>query len=162
MFLSSYAPLWVVLAIQARDWRLSAGLTAVAFGSVLGLQQILQAARKTSPEVINLRRIEPRGGDVAAYLASYLIGFVTTGLTDWRDAAALLVFVLVLAIIYVRTGLIYINPVLALLGYRMVAAEAEISDDDAVSVIAITKSDSVRHRQVEASRLMNGVYLERS
>jgi hypothetical protein len=98
---------------------------------------------------------------VAAYLASYLVGFVTTGLSEWRDAAALLIFLLVLAIIYVRTGLIYINPVLALRGYRLVAAEAKVADDDAVLVVAITKSDSIRPRRAEASRLMNGVYLER-
>lgn len=162
MFLSSYAPLWIVLAIQAQDWRLSVGLMVVAVVSVLGLQQILRTARKSSPEVIELRRVESRGADVAAYLASYLIGFVTTGLSEWRDAAALLVFLLVLAVIYVRTGLVFINPVLALQGYRLVTADAQISDDDTVTVVAITKSDSIRTRRVEASRLMNGVYLDRT
>lgn len=159
MFVSSYSPLFVVLAIQAHDWQITVGLLAVAAMGVLGLEAILREARKTSPEVLEASSVESRSAEIAAYLASYLIGFVTNGLTNWRDASALGIYLIVLAIVYARTGLIYINPILALRGYRLVSATAG-SGQDAVSVVIITKNDSVRPRDLKGVRLINGVYLE--
>lgn len=159
MFVSSYSPLFVVLAIQAHDWRVSVGLLAGAALGVLGLEVILREARKTSPEVVEARSVEPKSAEIAAYLASYLIGFVTNGLTDWRDASAFGIYLIVLAVVYARTGLIYINPVLALQGYKLVSATAG-SEQDAASVVVITKNDSVRPRNLKGVRLINGVYLE--
>jgi hypothetical protein len=100
--------------------------SAIALGSgvltVLGaigtLAFILTARRKTAGEY-QLLDVENRDPDVAAYAATYLLPFLTVFSEDWRDVLSLAAFIGFLGIVYVRSRLIYVNPVLALLGFRL-------------------------------------------
>ena len=159
MFLSSYAPLFLVLAIRTSSWRLSLAWLVVALFGFVGLQGILRGARSTTPEPIEAHSIEPRSAEVAAYLASYLVAFVAGGPTGGRDLISLGIYLVVLAVVYIRTGLMYINPVLAIQGYRLVSATTRAGDDE-IPVVVLTKSDSVRPRRILGVRIANGVYLE--
>ena len=56
---------------------------------------------------------------IPAYAATYLLPFLTIFSGSWQDVASLIGFVAVLGVVYVRSRLIYVNPFLALLGFRL-------------------------------------------
>src|SRR5262249_9898715 len=66
-------------------------------------------------------RVEDRGAEVAGYLASYILPFVVVPEPNWRDLTGYAIFLVVAATIYVRSGLLQINPTLYLLGWRVFA-----------------------------------------
>jgi hypothetical protein len=64
--------------------------------------------------------VSDAGSDVAGYLATYLLPFLTVAEPDTRDVIAYILFLLVTGLIYVRSEMTQINPTLYLLGRRVV------------------------------------------
>jgi len=63
--------------------------------------------------------VERRDENVMAYIASYLIPFVTFPLDSLEQILALLVFIGVLLFVYVHSNMVYINPMLNLVGFHL-------------------------------------------
>lgn len=159
LFLSSYAPLFALLALRSYDrsgtlfW-LSVALAILALGA-LGVLMAM-AARKSKYEVTVLR-VEHRTPDVAAYAATYLLPFLAIFDGSWRDVLALALFIGLIGVIYVSSGMVYVNPVLALIGYRLhlvrATTAAEPSDADAVlPQFVLSKARWIRNGQRLAVR----------
>jgi len=121
LFLSSYAPLFVLVAIRSIGTSRVLAITSAAL-ALLGLAGtliFLLAVREKPAGIYDLLEVENRDPDVAAYAATYLLPFLTVFSGTWQDLASLAGFVLILGIVYVRSRLIYINPLLSLLGFRL-------------------------------------------
>lgn len=88
------------------------------FGAA-GTLAFLVTARQKTPGDYRLLEVENRDPDVAAYAATYLLPFLTVFSGSWQDIASLAGFIAILGVIYVRSRLIYVNPVLTLLGFRL-------------------------------------------
>jgi hypothetical protein len=121
LFLSSYLPLFVLVGVR------SAGVSdpvAIACGGLallgaLGTALFLSTARRKPKGRYRLLDVQKRDGDVAAYAATYLLPFVTVFGGHWRDVLSLAAFIAFLGVIYVRSRLIYVNPLLAFFGYHL-------------------------------------------
>jgi hypothetical protein len=121
LFLSSYSPLFVLVGLRSLD---QSHAIAIACGALavlgwLGTWLFLSTAKRKPRERYEVVEIEKRDGDVAAYAATYLLPFVTVFGGDWQDVLSLTAFIAFLGAIYVRSRLIYVNPVLALFGYHL-------------------------------------------
>lgn len=135
MFLSSLAPLLVVFALldTFRSGAASLLCVLVAVVSVVGHFALLLALRNgllgsaTREHSYDVSSAEERGGDVMAYVATYLIPFVGFRADDTRSTAALAIFVLVIGVLYVRSGLFAVNPMLALVGFHLYRAELHVA-----------------------------------
>jgi hypothetical protein len=69
----------------------------------------------------SLTAVEDRGAEVAGYVASYLLPFLTVSEPSSRDLVAYGLFLVVVAVLYLRSGLVRINPTLYLAGWRLYA-----------------------------------------
>jgi hypothetical protein len=124
-FLSSYCPLFAVFALLGT---FGSGVPTIicvclaALGALL-LPMLLLVNRHTAPQTLNIERASPRDADVLAYIASYLVPFASGGAHTARERAAILIFIVLIGVLYVRTEMFYINPLLALAGYRVYAVE---------------------------------------
>lgn len=90
------------------------------------------------------------------YIATYVIPFAATKLDDPTQLASLAIFFLALAVVYINSGLIHINPTLSLLGYKIY--EVEDSEENAFPLISrrsIRKGDTVL-----AIDVAEGVFIE--
>jgi hypothetical protein len=121
LFLSSYMPMFILIGLRSID---RANLIAAASGvlillGALGMLAFILTARTKAAGDYELLDVESRDQDVAAYAATYLLPFLTVFSEDWRDVLSLAAFIGFLGIVYVRSRLIYVNPVLALLGFRL-------------------------------------------
>ncbi len=121
LFLSSYAPLFLLVCLRSIG---TSEVLAVASGimfaaGVAGVAVFLVTIRRKTAGCFQLLEIENRDPDVAAYAATYLLPFLTVFSGTWQDLTSLAGFVIILGIVYVRSRLIYVNPLLTMLGYRL-------------------------------------------
>lgn len=159
LFLSSFAPLFVVFALLDSFGKGTPTKLCVAvaiLGCVFPLF-VFAAARKLGPEPLRVVTSEARDADVLAYLASYLVPFAAVAAHTGRQRVAMAVFVIMIAVLYVRTELFYVNPILALVGCRLF----RVSTPAGASVMLITRRPFVpANSAVEARRLANAVFWE--
>ena len=127
LFLSSYAPLFLILAIA--DWFdaaiVSGALIIISLGSVAILRLYLNLAAKLEPSFLNAQRTQPRGSETAGYIVTYLIPFVGLDLQSSSDLVALGALLAVIGFLHVNSNLFYINPVLNLLGFHLFEVDTE-------------------------------------
>ena len=122
MFLSSYTPLFVLVGLRSVAGGSSAIAIAAGFlilAGAVGTILLLNVAPVKADEIYTLAEVEKRDGDVGAYAATYLLPFLTVFSGQAVDVISLAAFVAFLGVIYVRSRLIYVNPVLMLLGYHL-------------------------------------------
>jgi hypothetical protein len=126
LFLSSYAPLFLLLGLRSYDrsctifW-VSIGLLALSVGS---FALFLWSARRSPKYEVTVVAVEYRSADVAGYAVTYLLPFLAVFEGSWRDVLALGLFIGLVGVIYVNSGMLYINPLLALLGYHLLLLRA--------------------------------------
>jgi hypothetical protein len=113
--------MFALIALRSIDRAnaIAAGSGLLVLLGAIGTVAFLVTARRKTPGHYELLDVENRDPDVAAYAATYLLPFLTVFAEDWRDLLSLAAFLAFLGVVYVRSRLIYVNPVLALLGFRL-------------------------------------------
>lgn len=139
LFLASYAPMFLLVSV--RSWDTSHVVAWVCVGLALlgiaGIVAFLCTAKSLGATPVKVVQVERRDADVASYAATYLLPFVTVFNGNTTDVISLVGFIAVLGVVYVRSRLIYINPLLSIIGYDLyrvtaTAANAEASSPGAV------------------------------
>jgi hypothetical protein len=121
LFLGSYALLFTLLAIRFEITWLEVACAALAtLGFLDMLWIVFGVTRRKEPEPIVPATVSDAGSDVAGYLATYLLPFLTVAEPNTRDVIAYILFLLVTGLIYVRSEMTQINPTLYLLCRRVV------------------------------------------
>lgn len=126
LFLGSYALLFVLLAIRFQTpWLESVcgAIAAVGFFDMLWI--VFRVTRRTGAEPICVAEIRDAGPEVAGYLATYLLPFLTVAEPTVRDVVAYAIFLLVTGLVYVRSEMTQVNPTLYVLGRRVVAIQTD-------------------------------------
>jgi hypothetical protein len=158
LFLSSFSPLFLMFGVldsfgsSAAQWicYVLAGL------SLLGLALFFSLVKGLDQQGIEVTRAKPRDSDAIAYVVTYLIPFLTLSTRDWRGRAAILVFIFVVGVLYIRSHIFYVNPVLSLGGYRLF--EIEVGRG---FVILMTRRKFIEPgTTLRARRLSDYVYIE--
>jgi hypothetical protein len=119
LFLCSYAPLFAILAIRFRTtWLeiLCGSLAAIGFAAGVA---VVVRYRGLAGQEWRAARVEDRGYEVAGYLASYLLPFVTVTEPGVRDLVGYGIFLIIAGVVYIRSGMLQVNPTLYLLGWRV-------------------------------------------
>jgi hypothetical protein len=136
LYLSSYAPLFVLMALRLHDhvWLVAGCLVVSALG-LITLWQALHEAQNMEPRPeLTVRDVEDRGSDVAGYLVTYLLPFLTVADPGVFDVLAYVSFIALVGCIYVQSDMIHINPVLYAFGYRVL----DVTTSEGESAILIT------------------------
>jgi hypothetical protein len=102
-----------------------------------------------------VHRVEDRGGEVAGYLATYLLPFVTVAEPGWRDIVGYLVFLAIVAVVYIRSGLVQINPTLYLFGWRLFA----IDIGEGWSGYLLARRPAARGEEIHAVRMTERLFI---
>lgn len=121
VFLSGYAPLALIFAARLagksrpiKAWACVGICVALAI-NVAALLRWFRAA----PEDYEAAEVQSGAGELAAYVATYLLPFAVVGdVTSW-DLAAYAAFLLLIGIISVRGNFMHLNALLALAGYNI-------------------------------------------
>jgi hypothetical protein len=125
LFVSSYSPLFALTAIRLDPSTLQTVLYWMAVGGAGGLFAVFAAARRIQPRRREFVAVEDRGVDVAGYLATYLVPFLTVSKPTGRDVIAYACFLALVGVVYVRSTLIGVNPLMYLICFRLFAVKDE-------------------------------------
>lgn len=157
LFFSSYAPLFLILAIRFNVTLLeiTCGVLAVAGAATLGF--LLHALRGLNATPYKVTSVGDRGADVAGYLATYLLPFVMVPEPSARELVAYILFLVIVGVVYVRSNMTQVNPLLYLLGYRI----AEITTIDGWNGYLVSRKPPKIGDTLLVSRMLNTVALER-
>lgn len=148
----SYAPLILIFALQSDTWK----QRAIYFGAALlvltdGYRCTYGQTKKGARNFTALA-VKDRGSEVSGYLATYLLPFLSGPPTDIWSASAYLVYFFVAWVIYVNSDLLFINPSLYLLGWRV--GQVKIGDTDA---LILFKTAPLQGTQFEAVSFAGGL-----
>ena len=164
LFLSSYAPLFVILGFKVFPsrppflvfgatihwWVVSYLFWALAGVSLAAALLFLRsAARAIAPYSITVRDSRTTG-ETVAYVVTYIVPFVAFDATTWTDWASLGALLGVIAVLYVNSAMIHVNPTLRLFGWRTFQ-------------ISIGQTDKVlltRQKRVHRDQTMNVITLD--
>lgn len=119
LFLSSYAILFALIAMQL--WCSVAAVVFLGFAllGAVALVVLLMQVANGSPDPFQIREIDDSGADVSGYVVGYLLPLLIQPEPTGRMLASYVVFILVVAVIYIRSNLVQINPLLYLFSYRV-------------------------------------------
>jgi hypothetical protein len=145
-----------------RGWRdsrgLAIGLVVVSMVSVLVLFVFLRIAQKLAADRIKVDSVASRDGDAMSYIVTYLLPFLAVKLNDVTDVGSLGMVLVVIAILYVNSNMIYTNPVLNVAGYHVF----EIHDADGKTTALICKRAYIRTgSEIDVISLGDYVLLEK-
>jgi hypothetical protein len=138
LFLSSYAPAFVILAVRAY------GRSCVMFWAAIGLLALSVVVfavfirfteRGPSPFRATIDELEPRNPEMAAYVATYLLPFLTVTGANAQDVIALVLFLFFIGVLWVSSGMLYLNPLLRLVGVHIYVTRVRPNSD------ALTRAD---------------------
>ena len=142
LFLSSYAPLLVILGVRNSfgHTKISIVLFAVAALSVLALVAFLAVARSLAPHEVTVQQATSKDSEAMSYVITYLLPFLGLDSSDGSDQISLAIFLFMLAALYISSNLIHMNPMLSLFRYRIL----EIDSLDGKRSILLTKRVHIR------------------
>jgi membrane protein YdbS with pleckstrin-like domain len=162
LFISSFSPLFAVFALLdslGSGWPSRACAIVAAVGLLVPLIVIPVARKRISPTSLNAVSSQIRDGDTLAYIATYLIPFAAIQAITGRERFALAIFVLMITVIYVRSELFYINPFLAIVGYRLF----QVTTPKGSSVVLISRRRFLpANISIHARRISGYVWWESS
>lgn len=161
LFLSSYSPLLLIVAVQQMDkrWWWSALPAAIGIVSCLWVGVFLAWARNTAPQPVAVRSVQRQDVEVMAYLFTYVIPFLSVNFDDLRATVGLTIFFIVLMVLYVHANMIHINPILALIGFHL----WEIEDSNGNKITLISRRNRLlQGTEIKAVVISDDLLLEQS
>lgn len=126
LFLGSYVLLFVLLSLRFHTlWLENTCGVLAAWGLFDMIWIVFGVSKRTASEPIRLADVTDAGPEVAGYLATYLLPFLTVAEPNTRDVIAYALFLLVTGLVYVRSEMTQTNPTLYLLGRRVVRVTSD-------------------------------------
>jgi hypothetical protein len=158
-FLSSYAPLWVMLGLRFHAKGLRIGLIVFGFACAAYVAYLLTRGARERPSNTVLTITGDAGAEVSGYLAAYLLPFLTVAEPGLTDLVTYAIFVGVAGLIYVRSGLMQINPTVYFLNRRVLRATAPVKGTKK-EVFLISRRDLRVAATLNAERFSDRVYID--
>jgi hypothetical protein len=122
LFVVSYAPLLAIFAVESRSRRMMIGFAVAAAVAFIAGLRLVAASRARTARQADLSDIDDRSTQIAGYLATYLLPFISGPPTNWRHSAAYGLYFGVAFLVSMKSDGGLINPTLYLFGYRVVEA----------------------------------------
>jgi hypothetical protein len=158
LFMSSYAPLFALLAIRFEERPLWISFSVLAVLGAAALWLLLRLDSRAAAGPHDLTAVSDAGGEAAAYLASYLLPFLTVSTPGPRDIAAYVGFLIVAAAVYLRSSLVQVNPLLYLFGYQVLS----VTDSFGLQAYLIVKGKVPVGSRILATRFGSEVLVARA
>lgn len=159
LFLSSYFPLTMIFAAQLfwKDYDGLAWLSVIiGFAGILGIFLLFWPAKKLSAHSVRITSWSRRDSEAMSYIVSYLLPFIALPTIDAGGGIGLSIFLLMLCVLYMNSGMIHVNPTLNLAGWHIY--EVILENDDGYTLI--TRCRVRKGREIKVIDLDNNIYLE--
>lgn len=126
IFLSAYSPLAVIFLIQDFDWKTKSVLhpeimypiLAIAAISVILIWVAVKFIKVSTPPV-KVLSVSNKSGELINYSIPYMISFFVMDLSKTKLLLSFGFFMFIMYVLTLKTHNIFINPILAVIGYNI-------------------------------------------
>lgn len=126
IFLSAYSPLSIIFLIQDFDLEKKELMHATIVWSIIGVSIIsciltwtaIRFLRISSPPII-VKSVSNRSGELINYSIPYMISFFVMDLGNLKLLLSFGFFMFIMYVLTMKTHNIFINPMLAVMGYKL-------------------------------------------
>ena len=151
LFLVSYFPLFVIMGILHYDNPIILySLILFSVSGFIGLVIIFRVLNHINGIYEKPSQIESANEINFQYFLAYIIPFVTIDVDSTRQMIAYLALMVFICILYMRTGLIYVNPTLNLLGYNLF--KIKIGNKKALLITKNDQDNVLKHQIISIDR----------
>lgn len=165
LFISSYAPLMIILAVKQIDitkpYYLTAPILAVGLLVVAILSSIITVSTVKSVHsglLVTVSKASNKSGDMFGYTIPYMLSFMKIDLGEWQTLVAIVIFLSVLFTMAYRTQTVFINPILAIAGYMLIDCTFK-RDSKEMQAMVITKRPISSGDKLKLDRLSHYLYI---
>lgn len=176
LFLSSYSPLYVIVALRAHNAThsilgyqlnpvgvgplelsyLSIGSLILTAGSVGFLVSMIYMNRTRQGQPTEVERYRNRSDMFTDYLLVYIFPFIVFEFSNIFDVAAFLILFVTVAAIMIRSNRLFVNPVLVAFRYRVYEIDTKYDKR-----ILLTKDQLDGHNTtINTARISSDVYID--
>lgn len=157
LFLSSYIPLFVVLILlHYNNEAFVIGLAGIIVLTLFFLGLLFKLSERIGSYHFKISDFENTNEMSLEYIITYIFPLLFLDFTNLGVVAALFVIFLTIGYIYIRSDLIYMNPVLNLFGYNIYKARI-----GSANIVIISKRDTAEIGAHKLVQLAKNVYLGR-
>ncbi|GGC93412.1 hypothetical protein GCM10011512_20580 [Tersicoccus solisilvae] len=161
LLLSAFGPLAAIVLLAGsplpgRWWNVAGAVLMLALTGLAGA--VLRAARASQAVPLRSAEVRQRDSELLSLLGAQMVPVVLAVFagSDPARQLAMVLYLLIFAVVYVRGRLYYLNPVLALAGYRIWELELE----NGAAVRLLSRAEFLPQRGVvRAHRLAPGVFI---
>jgi len=151
VFISAYSPLSVILAIQDWDYPhfslkhpvIIRFLILLSALSCLLLWTSIRFLKSSAPPVTILK-VSNQSGELINYSIPYMISFFVMDLENIPVMMSFLFFMIVMWWMTLKTHNVFVNPILACLGYNLYTVIYRASDNDEHETTFLVRGDRLR------------------
>lgn len=126
IFLSAYSPLSIIFLIQDFDWKSKSVMHPHIIYTIIGISLlsivliwVTVKFIKVSTPPIKVISVSNKSGELINYSIPYMISFFVMDLSKTKLLVSFSFFMLIMYILTLKTHNIFINPILAVLGYNI-------------------------------------------
>jgi hypothetical protein len=136
LFVSSYFPLAAIFFVLFLKNHPLSAIAVLSIGTLglIGLAIYLRVVNRLSAISVKIKDVQRRDAESMSYIVSYVIPFLAVPFNGFEQGIALGIFFVVLAILYVNSNMIHINPMLNLGRYHIY--EVTLEDDTTHALIS--------------------------
>lgn len=158
LFLTSYCPLLAIIMVDYLDnVYVLGGLAGAAILSIVFILVAFRSADRVSGVYATAGgKIKNTNKYVLQYFMAYLIPLLAVGDFDLAYVAKYAMALVVMGYLYTNSDVIYINPTLVLMGYRIYRVRSPRGDE-----VVITKRPIQDHVEGPLVQIADGVYYGR-
>jgi hypothetical protein len=166
LFFSSYVPLWASMMFDTFGMKyniygfpvpiFSIFFAIVMLVSSFVLYLSIEIRKSKEPKYRTVSDYRRRDELLSSYLVAYIIPFVSLNYSSFSDWIILIIFLSVLASIQIKSDQLYVNPLLAAMGYRIYEMEY---DDYETSLVVVDKDVQVQRGPLKMTEISPGIYL---
>ena len=157
LFISSYSLLFIIIAVRYYDTHplQSSIVIIVVIFSYVVLTQSFRIFKGRSNRHFSVESVSDETSETLTYLIPYIIAFLGLQLTKWQDIFSFLILLGIVFVVYIRSNLILMNPILNAIGYKFYKVKIGPGPD----IIVITKKDLKASITIKTKRISKGLYL---
>lgn len=164
LFICAYSPLLSIIIFQiipTLDWYyIVLGFSPLILSLMFCCFVYYCNKNTTAAEDQIILSVEDRTHDVVAYIVPYIISIISIGINGVRGLIIVSILIVVLYAIYSNSSLIYFNPLLSLIGYRIYKVEAIMHEEKEGQEAMLISNTSIRKNQkLNTYELADNIYL---
>lgn len=166
LFLSSYIPLWLAMAVKIGHVTipvesfhvpiLSLIFLSLSIMSATVLILVFKVSKDKEPTFKTINSYKGREDLLTSYLVPYIFPFIGLNYGEVSSWVIFGIFFVILAAIQIPSNHLYVNPILSLFGYRLYELEG---DEMEKSILVAARKKDISDGQLKVVELGSSVYL---